>query len=750
MARKKIAILGGGMASLTAAYYLTRTEALRAKHAVTVYQIGWRLGGKGATGRRDGRIEEHGLHVWFGYYDNAFRMLREVYRDWERNPAHPLSSWRDALQPQSFTPIGPEFFPLNWPTNDAVPGDGQLCWTPWQAFTEALGWIAAMVQTWHEERARNDKAHDSPVIVSHQVLQHLREAGPAAQIEGRTFAQAHNALGAAAAWARSLGDTHHGPLEHHVPVIADLLAQTHRGFVASLRGKKRDADLELVADALDVLQGFARGFVHDMLLAGKTARELDAQEFRHWLMAHGTTPAVAKDSVVTRALYDTMFQYEEGDLKRPSYAAGTSVQVILRMFGCAKGAALWEMQAGMGEVVVAPMYALLRARGVDFRFFRKVERLRLDGARKRIARIELQVQAEPSSAPYRPTFEQRGIDCWPAEPFWDQLKGGERLRKAGVNFESPWSAYTPAGHETLHHGSDFDEVVLGISLGAFKRLNDEPTLADELCAANPAFSAMTEGLGLVPSMALQVWSPRTLEALGWPWPKPAAVSGVEPLDIWADMSQTLRYEAWPGRYKPKSVHYFTGVMDSTAYHRPSSAHSTQDEADAELAGICENWLVSQGPRIWPAAVTRAGAFDWNVLQAPPGQVGPTRLSAQFIRANISPTECCVGSAAGTTRLRLKAQDSGFANLVLAGCWIDTGFNTTCIEAAVMSGMQASRAICGEPAHVVAEDLLQRPHHGLLSAESPRGVLQQVGRAIEEGVERLGSWLFGTRTTHDGK
>ena len=79
--------------------------------------------------------------------------------------------------------------------------------------------------------------------------------------------------------------------------------------------------------------------------------------------------------MITRALYDTMFQYEEGDLQRPSYAAGTAVQVILRMFGCAKGAALWEMQAGMGEVVVAPLYQLLKSRGVDFRFFREVKQL---------------------------------------------------------------------------------------------------------------------------------------------------------------------------------------------------------------------------------------------------------------------------------------------------------------------------------------------------------------------------------------
>jgi protoporphyrinogen oxidase len=143
--KRRIAILGGGIAALTAAYYLTRTEALRAKYAVTLYQIGWRLGGKGATGRRDGRIEEHGLHVWFGYYSNAFRMLREVYRDWRRDSDNPLESWRDALKPQSFTPIGPDFLPFNWPTNAGVPGDGHLHWTPWQAFTEMLGLIAAVI-----------------------------------------------------------------------------------------------------------------------------------------------------------------------------------------------------------------------------------------------------------------------------------------------------------------------------------------------------------------------------------------------------------------------------------------------------------------------------------------------------------------------------------------------------------------------------------------------------------------------------
>src|SRR5437764_11444124 len=103
MARRKVAILGGGMAGLAAAYELSRSSQLRAAYEVTVYQLGWRLGGKCASGRdRLGRIQEHGLHFWFGCYENAFRMLREVYGALEPGINEPLRDLSDALRPQSF------------------------------------------------------------------------------------------------------------------------------------------------------------------------------------------------------------------------------------------------------------------------------------------------------------------------------------------------------------------------------------------------------------------------------------------------------------------------------------------------------------------------------------------------------------------------------------------------------------------------------------------------------------------------
>ena len=75
----RVAIIGGGCAALTTAFELTRPEH-EGRYDVTVYQMGWRLGGKGASGRGvDDRIEEHGLHLWMGFYENAFRLMRECY-----------------------------------------------------------------------------------------------------------------------------------------------------------------------------------------------------------------------------------------------------------------------------------------------------------------------------------------------------------------------------------------------------------------------------------------------------------------------------------------------------------------------------------------------------------------------------------------------------------------------------------------------------------------------------------------------
>src|SRR5262249_12566988 len=106
--------------------------------------------------------------------------------------------------------------------------------------------------------------------------------------------------------------------------------------------------------------------------------------------------------------------------------------------------------------------------------------------------------------------------------------------------------------------------------------------------------------------------------------------------------------------------------------------------------------------LWPQGVVppETGPLDWACLVDPAGRAGAARFDAQFWRANIDPTERYVLSVKGSTAHRLGAGESGFTNLYLAGDWTRNGLNAGCVEAAVISGMQASRAICGEPRVIV--------------------------------------------------
>ena len=98
----RVAVIGGGCASVAAVWELSRPEHAGC-YQVTLFQEGWRLGGKGASGRgAHGRIEEHGLHIWLGFYDNAFRMMRECHAELESQGAGSIfGDWRDAWVPEN-------------------------------------------------------------------------------------------------------------------------------------------------------------------------------------------------------------------------------------------------------------------------------------------------------------------------------------------------------------------------------------------------------------------------------------------------------------------------------------------------------------------------------------------------------------------------------------------------------------------------------------------------------------------------
>ncbi len=708
MGQQRIAILGGGVASLAAAWELTRTPELRAQHDVTVYQMGWRLGGKGATGRnlepgKGLRIEEHGLHIWLGFYDNAFALIQDAYAELVAEglaPDSPIRTWQQAFTPQSFTPVGlgdgVTWLPVTWPTNSKTPGAegpphplhaiaatlellGKAVFATWGR--HPLRWACVLWRMWRIRAAAGKLATDA--------------------VEGNAehLKTIHDHVEAMAAEFRKVGDK---------PGDGWILAR-------------------LVLDLIEIGLACLRGFLNPKygLLKDFDLDRIDGYEFLAWLVENGapahigalrvTENLAAPRQPFLRALYDLAFAYRQADVggakkMTADFAAGAALRCCIRICAGYKGAVLYEMLAGMGEVAVAPLYLVLKARGVKFEFFSKVEALHLSDNRNWIERIAIREQAQPADGKgaYDPLFAVGGLPCWPNTPFWDQLADGEALAAAKTNFESHW-LQVPAGYamplRELKLGEDFDQVVLGISIGAFKDFaNGEVSPCAELIAASPQFAAMTAVVGIVPTHAEQLWLNRDLPALGWTDARPAMVGSVEPFDVWADMTRSIPREGWAGT-PPASLHYFCGPLNTDAYTKPASDFAVPANA---LGGVHErtrDWLERYTGSIWPKAAHPDGGIDWSVLYGGEGE-GAARLGWQFLRANIDPTECCPATWSGTTQYRLRAEGAGFMNLTLAGDWTRTGTNTACVESAVMSGMAASRAICGEPKYIPGEHFMQ--------------------------------------------
>jgi uncharacterized protein with NAD-binding domain and iron-sulfur cluster len=478
-------------------------------------------------------------------------------------------------------------------------------------------------------------------------------------------------------------------------------------------GPVRAAEKAL-ADALDLRRrwillelgaAIVRGILTDGVL-NKGFNAIDQYDFKEWLQRHGVSEPVLSSAPV-RSVYDLVFGFAGGDTKAPNVAAGTGLRNLVRTFFRYKGAITWKMQAGMGEAFFAPLYEVLRRRGVVFHFFHRVERLRLSDDRQKVDVIDIAVQATVKEdvvrehGGYQPLRTVKGLPCWPSAPLYEQLAEGDQLRDGNINLESAWTPWRDPGRRTLRRGEDFDDVVLGISLGAL------PHLCQELIGARQDWRDMVEHVKTAQTQAFQIWLNRDVDALGWGGPeRNQGCTYLEPLDNWADMTQVLAWEDWPEEHQVRTIVYFCGPMTDAERIPPPFTDpdfpATQEERVRQQA--VEFLQTSIGP-LWPHATTpqNPDGLNWNLLVDPTGARGADRFTYHFWRANVDPSERYVLCLKGTTKYRLPAGGSGFANLYLAGDWVLTNVNSGCVEAAVMAGMQASRAICGHPQQVVGEN-----------------------------------------------
>ena len=692
----KVAVLGGGCAAMAAAFELSRPEQ-RGRFEITVYQMGWRLGGKGASGRgRHDRIEEHGLHLWMGFYENAFRLMRECYAELGRDPARcRIADWRDAFSPAEVNVVADRSPGGRWtpwkvlfPPMPGHPGDPPEDSRPWTVgsylsrcvslLRTLIESLPAVVLEGSGSPQQGPATHAAPIADRiAQLMKYGELASLAALVEALRLLE--GALGALPTPSEAM-------LTRLVTAIGDA---AHRRIEVLIEGDDQARRLWEIAD---LVLAVLRGAIRDRLLTHPDGFDcINGYDCREWLLRNGASKR-SVNSAFVRALYDLAFAYEDGDVTRPRIAAGQALRGAVRAFFTYREAFFWRMQAGMGDVVFAPLYEVLRRRGVRFEFFHRLENLRLSppGQPPYVAAIDLDVQATPRDGEYRPLIDVRDLPCWPAQPLFDQLSEGRTLQREGWDLECPWDRRC-VGSKTLEVGRDFDFVVLGVGVGAV------PAVARELIERDGRWRAMVRHVKSVPTQAFQVWLGEDMAALGWPHGAANLSGFVEPFDTWADMRHLIPEESF--LRSPKGIAYFCSVLADTPGSGLAHARARSDEVRRNAIAFLNDHV----PQIWPAAEQRRGGFRWDVLvcdREPGGSAravtGERRFDAQYWRANVNPSDRYVLALPGTLRYRISPLDRTFDNLTIAGDWTDCGFNEGCVEAAVMSGRLAAHALSQTP------------------------------------------------------
>jgi uncharacterized protein with NAD-binding domain and iron-sulfur cluster len=680
----KIAILGGGVGSMTAAYCLTNPgpDGKVPGHDITVYQLGWRLGGKGASGRNAAegqRIEEHGLHIWMGFYANAFRMMRDVYGELNRPPNKPLATWRDAFKPQSVYTMmdknaAGEWIPEEWiitaPMRPGQPGDQTAFGSPCAYHGNIIQWIKNRIEAVLEGREHHTRdrveLHEEHALHLKTVHAALHEASSLApppkehgQPEGPGITHHHVLLQLALEGIQKLIGlglhlTKNHPVPHRVFLLADVA-------VATLLGMLRD-------------------------LCQKDWTAIDDEEWRAWLTKHGMHEQTSWCSFI-RAFYAIVFAYRDGDATDPAkadLAAGTTICTLVRINFDYYESIFLKMQAGMGDTIFGPVYEVLKKRGVKFKFFHRLRDMVPSDDGSRIERLRIGVQARVANGGYEPLVDVKGLPCWPSEPLFDQLVEGKELRERHIDLEAYDADWRDVEELELERGRDFDHVVFGLSLGAV------PRVCGRILEQKHEWREMVKHVKVVRTQASQLWLSKNVADLGWP---PAldgrcygerAVFGafIEPLDTWADMSQLIPVEDWD--VPVNNIAYFCGTMSDDA---PANTDSPRQ--------LTRSLLEDNMYRAWTAAA-KPGSFryDWLAVNEPGTNLSAgERFDRQFFRVNTEPTELYVLSVSGSTKFRLDPAECGYANLSLAGDWVANGFALGCVESAVLGGMKGVRHLC---------------------------------------------------------
>ena len=617
--RQRIIVLGGGLGSLSAAFYLTEQPGWAERYDITVYQQGWRLGGKCASGHdmRPGyghRIYEHGLHIFGGFYYQAFDLLERAYRELQRPDGHPNRTVWDAFSGQDLValqdlgdPQNPgSVWYLNFEPNDERPALQDH--TPSAAeFVQRM--IALLIRLSPDPFSQLTGIELSGVLMRPTPPDATKPSSAAPTSFGTLLKDACTRLCSTVEGAVE-------DVEDEVRTVSaeaathELLHLIQLQARAIATGKQANGGalmIERFILATLLVQTLIRGiFVDGVITKGFDA--IDCYELSDWLRRHaievakqypeyGDPEKAAKNLLdwgPVRSGYDYVFGYADGAAGDPpvrAIGAGTALRGFMLMGLGYKGHFFWKMRGAMGDVVIAPLYLALQKRGVKFRFFNRVSAVVPHPTEDAIDAVEIIEQARiTEGGEYRPLVniplpgwpEDMPLEGWPAEPLWDQLENGAALQAAGRDFEADDRNGTP---EDAAPWGRLRYRGAGYFGGGLK------SICAALPARQPKWGAMFDALKLTRTAAMQLWFTRTIDDLGSEGANCTLAGLPQPYSCWSDMSHLLSRETWNGETFPQSIVYFCGQLPGP---ENGGAASTKAKAEAVRLAACR-FLRAIGP-----------------------------------------------------------------------------------------------------------------------------------------------------------
>ena len=383
---KKVAILGGGAASCSAALALTGQPGWKERYDVTIYQLGWRLGGKAASGRNKDygqRVEEVAGHHFPSTFIETKRLLRSVYDELDRPEEAPIRTFEEAFRSKSV-----------WTGLDMDCEIDPKCFSMDSLFEQLIGTVNRMTDkmikelkidyTINKKHLKPDSTHLKFEVASIQAL-----------------------------------------LKNMFPVV------------------KSNSPRQEVLSIIDTAAAVIIGFIEDNLLQSGFHRINDL-DLRQWLKKHGASETTL-DSRFVLVHYDESISYINGDRHRPNMEAGTALLLFLPFYFCCEETVKWEQEVGLGDAVFAPIYEILKERGVRFKFFHKIEELNLSNANSNIVeQIRMTKQVNLVGEEYHPLIEVKGLPSWPNEPKYDNIEHQQAylLKEHHIDLENFWTDWS--------------------------------------------------------------------------------------------------------------------------------------------------------------------------------------------------------------------------------------------------------------------------------------------------------------------